>query len=451
MKKTSSIFIGIALCIVGVASMAPRDANAAERQPNVRTERTPAMREFVFKRLSRARDLAEKGEIEQAIKLLDDMRGQGRTNSYETAMLWNLYAYLYYSQENYGKAIEAYRNVVNTDGIPQSLHTSTLYSLAQLHIAQGDYDKALVPLQQWFEATEKPGARAWVFLSQVHLQVGNLDKASSAIRAALDQAHKQAETPEEQWLQLARAIYYQQRNFERLRDVLASLALSYPKREYWIQLGAVFAELGQEKRQIASLEAAYEQGWFEKESDYVSLAQLLLGNEVPFKAARILEEGIEKKLVERNTGNLRLLADAYTMAREYKEAVDTLNVAAANADDGELYLRLAQVQLDRTNWEAAASAAVAALQKGGLDRPDVAHIIRGLAAFNLRNYDTAIAAFRRAGKFEASRETAQQWLEHVEREQSRQRQLEAMLERQPQSSQRGDELARTANELTIGS
>lgn len=450
MNRTYSILIGIALAITGTFAAMPQQAEAAERQPNVRTERTPAMREFVFKRLSRARDLAEEGQVDKAISSLDDLRAQGSTNFYETAMMWNLYAYLYYTQEDYGKAIEAYRNVVNTDGIPQSLYTNTLYSLAQLHIAQGDFQAALQPLQQWFDATAEPGSRAWVFLSQVHLQLGNLDKASNAIRTALDLAQQQGMTPDEQWLLLARAIHYQQRDYERLRDVLASLALSYPKREYWVQLGAVFGELGDEKRQIAALEAAYEQGLFEKEGDYVSLAQLLLSNEVPFKAARILEEGIEKDVVEQDAGNLRLLADAYTMAKEYEDAIATLNAAAKLADDGELYLRLAQVELDRTSWEAAATAAERALEKGGIERPDVAHIIRGLAAFNLKNFDTASQAFNAAKKYDDSADTAQQWLDYVERERNRQKQLEAMLEQQP-TSKRSSELTRSADELTIGS
>ena len=451
MNRTGSIFIGIALVLAGTFVMVPQQVEAAERQPNVRTERTPAMREFVFKRLSHARDLVEEGQVGKAISSLDDLRAQGSTNFYETAMIWNLYAYLYYSQENYPKAIEAYRNVINTDGIPQSLYTNTLYSLAQLHIAEGDFEAALQPLQKWFDATEEPGARAWVFLAQVHLQIGNLDKASSAIRSALDLAQRQGVTPDEQWLLLARAIHYQQRDYERLRDVLASLALSWPKREYWIQLGAVFGELGDEKRQIAALEAAYEQGVFEKQSDYVSLAQLLLSNEVPFKAARILEEGIEKGIVAEDASNLRLLADAYTMAREYEEAIETLNAAAGISEDGELYLRLAQVQMDRTDWKAAAKAADRALEKGGLARPDVAHIILGLSAFNLKQYERAVESFSAAKEFDGSRDTAQQWLDHVERERNRRKQLDAMLQESPKGSARTEELNRTVNSLAIGS
>lgn len=428
---------------------------AAERQPNMRTERTPAMREFVYKRFSRVRELADKNELAQAIASLDELRKQGSTTPYETAMMWNLYAYLHYSNDDYASATRAYEKVIAQEGIPQSLFMNTLYSLAQLQIAEGNYQAALQPLQQWFDATEEPGSRAWVFLAQVQLQLDNLDAAGRAIRTALDKASAQGVAPEEQWYLLARAIHYQQQDYERLRDVLASLALTYPKREYWVQLAAVFGELGEEKRQIATLESAYEQGFFEKESDYVTLAQLLLGNEVPYKAARIIENGLEKNIVKRDASNLRLLADAWTMAKELDAAVVALNEAAPLADDGELYLRLSQVELDRTRWQEASTAAGRALAKGGLGRPYVAHIIRGLAAFNQKQYDASREAFGNAASFEEGRETAGQWLQYVEREQDRQRQLEAMLDRQSgdSSDQSGNasELTRLANELTIGS
>lgn len=445
------LFLGLAL-LPTVMSISL--VEAAQRQPNMRTERTPAMREFVYKRFSHVRELADQGELAQAISSLDELRKQGSTTSYEAAMMWNLYAYLHYTGDDYASAIQAYEKVIAQENIPQSLHASTLYSLAQLQIAEGNYQAALNPLQQWFDVTEEPGPRAWVFLAQVQLQLDDLEAAGHAIRTALDKASLQGVAPEEQWYLLARAIHYQQQDYERLRDVLASLALTYPKREYWVQLAAVFGELGEEKRQIAALESAHEQGFFEKENDYVTLAQLLLGNDVPFKAARIIENGLEKDIVKRDASNLRLLADAWTMARELDAAVVVLNEAAPMADNGELYLRLSQVELDRTRWQEASLAANKALAKGGLGRPYLAHIIRGLAAFNRKQYGAAREAFGDAATFEEGRETARQWLQYVEREQDRQQRLEAMTDQSRTSSgESGNatELTRLADELTIGS
>jgi len=54
-----------------------------------------------------------------------------------------MFAYVYFNQEDYKKAIGAYKNVVATKNIPESLEQTTLYSLAKLYLIQEDYKNAL--------------------------------------------------------------------------------------------------------------------------------------------------------------------------------------------------------------------------------------------------------------------------------------------------------------------
>ena len=61
----------------------------------------------------------------------------------------------------------------------------------------------------------------------------------------------------------------------------------YPKKRYWTQLSGVYGELKEEKKQLSSLEAAHDQRLLDKETEYVSLYQLLMRAEAPLKAAAL--------------------------------------------------------------------------------------------------------------------------------------------------------------------
>ena len=62
-----------------------------------------------------------------------------------------------------------------------------------------------------------------------------------------------------------------------------------------------------------------------------------------------------------------------------------------------------------------------ALQKGGLNdrKTGEAYLLRGMAWFNLGDYDRAGADWSRAGRHEKSREAARQWMNHLQEEQRR--------------------------------
>lgn len=416
------LFAGPAL-VGGGAVVTAGGAYAAESDGKDNVRRTPSMRQNVFDKLERARDKADQGEYEKAQKILDSLLNGSGLNSYERAMAWNLKAYVYYGRDQYSQTARAYRKVLEQDNLPRSLEQNTLYSLTKLYLVQEQYKKALPIINRWFSLVENPGAEAWILKGQIHYQMGDYQKALEPIRKAIALGEKSEGKPAENWYLLARAVYYQLNDYEGLRDVLSALVRYYPKRQYWIQLAAVYGELGQSKKQVAALETAYEQGLFEKESDYTMLARQFLNQDVPYKAARVLKQGLEKKVVEANAENLRLLADAWIMAKEDAKAVAAMERAAAKADTGEMHLRLAQIQLGRGGYAKALEAAKRALEKGGLDRPDRALVVKGLALFNLDKLDAARVAFREARSYEKSRETAKQWLSYIEREAKRKKQL----------------------------
>ena len=86
------------------------------------------------------------------------------------------------------------------------------------------------------------------------------------------------------------------------------------------------------------------------------------------------------------------------------------------AEDGELYMRLAQSHINLENWSAAAEAARQGIRFGGLKRPDQAQIMLGMALFNQKRLEQARTAFQAAARDQRSARAAGQWINYVDSE-----------------------------------
>jgi tetratricopeptide (TPR) repeat protein len=190
-----------------------------------------------------------------------------------------------------------------------------------------------------------------------------------------------------------------------------------------VQLSAVYGELKDEQRQLAAMETAYRAGWIATERELLNMAYLYLGGDMPWKAARVLEKGIEAGQIEASAKNLELVGIALRQARENRRAIVWLERAAALAGDAEMWARLASLQLDEDASEQAVEAARKALAMGGGRRPDNTQVVLGMALYNLGRYDEARAAFTEAGRDPRSEQVATQWLHFLQTEIARAAQL----------------------------
>jgi tetratricopeptide (TPR) repeat protein len=111
-----------------------------------------------------------------------------------------------------------------------------------------------------------------------------------------------------------------------------------------------------------------------------------------------------------------MLSNSWIAAREYEAAVDPLERAASLSDDGELYVRLAQVHVQRENWDGATGALRKALEKGHLDQTGDAHLLMGIALYSDKKTSEARRWFASASDFESSAKEARVWLGHIDQE-----------------------------------
>ena len=209
---------------------------------------------------------------------------------------------------------------------------------------------------------------------------------------------------------------FEQKDYESMIGVVKELIAYYPKDTYVLTLAGIYSELGDTKKQLALTEVLYEKGYLNTASHVVNLANLYLLHGVPYKAAVVLEREMGEEIVDANERNLRLLSQAWYQAREDEKAIPPLERAAKMSKDGELYVRLAQANINLEHWSEAAEAVREGLRLGGLKRTDQANIMLGMALFNQKRLEQARRAFQAAQNDNRSRRAAQQWIAYVDSE-----------------------------------
>ncbi len=402
-------------------------AVAAEKaKSQEKTRRTPALRNKVYEKLATAQEYAEAKEWAKAKKVLESMisaGGKKALNSYELANVYNLYAFIYYSAEDYGNALKSYEQVVAQPDIPLAMEINTKYTIAQLYFVQEDWNKGIAALLIWFEVTEIPPASAYVMLAQGYYQVKDYKRALVNVEKAISMYKEKDKLPKEQWYNLARFLYFDNDDTDNAVRVLEELLKYYPKKQYWVQLSHMYGEQKREKQQLAAMDTAYVQGMLDKGTEQITMAYLYLNAEVPYRAAVVMDKGIKDKSIEPKSKNYELMGNAWRQAQEIKKAIPAMELAAAKSDSGELYARLGNVYLDGDQFKKSITAINKGLSRGGVRRPDTARLVLGMAYFNDKQYSNARKAFSAARKDKRSEKYASQWIKYLNSEVDRQKKL----------------------------
>jgi Tetratricopeptide repeat len=406
-----------------------QDDQSQSQASQQETRKTPAMRERVYSRLSQAQTCAEMDDYACAQKLLEEVRAMTDLNSYEKAQMWNFYAYIAFNQDNFPQAISAYENVLKQEDLPLGLETTTTYTLCQLYFQQEQYDKSLELLNHWFMVAENPGPEAYVLQAQIYYQLQRYRDGIKPVETAIELAQQQGKEVQENWYRLLNVFYYELEDYPNVVKVLRTMIQKWPKREYIVQLAGMFGEQDKDVEQLSMFEVAYEAGWLTRGTELVNYAQMLLQADIPYKAATVLQKGLDSGAIESTDSNWRLLAQSWQLAQDDNKAIPALTRAASLASDGTLDVLLAQSYQNVSKWQNCADAARKGIDKGGLRREDQANMILGGCLFELKQYEQARNAFRAASSDQRSRAGAENWLKYIEAEQDRERQLAQAMRR----------------------
>jgi tetratricopeptide (TPR) repeat protein len=315
--------------------------------------------------------------------------------------------------DQFAPALKLYEQIVEMDVLPNKPHFDAMFQIGQLYYMRERYDDALRWVGRWMEESGEVKVEAYELKASIFAQKEDHRQAIENI----DQAISLSDKPKETWYQLKLAMHYELKEYANCGEVLGVLVRGWPaKKQYWTQLSSINVTLKRDADALAVMALAHRQGLLDKETDYIQLFSLYGYMEVPLKAAKVLEEGIEKGIVEPTKKHYESLGNAWYASRELDKAVVALSKAGEKSLDGKIHMQVAYILVDKEDWDAAKVELNAALQKGGLKDTQVGNllVLLGMSELNTGNSTAARKAFQDARQYPKVRASAQQWLNHLD-------------------------------------
>lgn len=326
---------------------------------------------------------------------------------YERSRVEQILATIDHSQDKYASARNHLNAAITAGGLNEVEISQTKYQIAQLFLAEEKWKEGAAALEEWFKTATNPNSAAYYLLAVAYYQQEQFDRALPAAQKAVDLAEK----PQESWIQLVLALHLQKEHWKEAVPLLTRLINIAPdKKTYWQQLSSVYGQMEQYPKALATMQLAYNAGLVDNDSDVRRLADLLLFNEVPYRCATVIDEAMAKKIVKVDSKLYEKQANCWIAAREYEKSIEPLSAAAKASDNGNLWVRLGEVQVQRSNWSGAAEALGKGINKGGLKDTGNAQLMLGIALFNQKKMTEAENWFKKAKSSEKSRKTAEGYL-----------------------------------------
>ena len=416
-----TVICAILISSTAFAQRTKRDEQAERDQQ--KTRQAQAVSKEVYEQIEKAQVFIDEDDNTGALRVLNRLYNPDKLTEYEQVNVLNYLGYVYYNMDDITQAMDAYSKLLLIPSLEPQTAKSTTYTMAQLNMMEERYSRALDLLNRWFLLETNPAPEPFILKAQVFYQLNRYADMVEPIQNAMQVARKRELPMKEDWYVLLNFAYFSQEDYVQVRDIQKILLENWPKKQYWFSLAGAFTELGEDQNLVASYDAAYTQGMLEKESEFVTMAQLFLQREVPYKAATLLQDRMADGTIKKNEKNYRLLSQAWQLSQEDKRAIPALIEAARLSDEGELDVRLGNAYLNLSEYNDCVSSVRTGIRKGGLRNPENASISLGMCLYNLRQYADSKKAFRSAAKVEKSRRMSNQWIRVIEAEVERNRQI----------------------------
>ena len=398
MRLHNMLKLGFLMAVMSVAMLPLTYVNAGEEQrapPAARTSGTlgPAVLRAIseIQEMLQPDDEEEEPDYAGAKIELDELRERrfDRMNDFEKSTLLSFYTNYYLNTEDYVGAIGIFEEMLLIETLRADQRLRTHRSLGQLYASEEEWQGSIENYQQWRNLSEFEDEVVFRGLSYGHYQQEEFEEAKPYWIDRLELMLAEGEALERDDYAYLNGLYFTLEDFASALDLTKTMIVLFDNRSDWQNLSAIYSSLEEDDRGVQALNLFYLKGMMENDTRYINLAQSLAGIEVPYTGSKILAEGMDKEIVERDEENLTRLTQMHLMASEYEDALVPAMAAAEADETGDGYDTLGYIHYVLHDYESAAEAFQSAIDKGELsDRSDTLMFL-SRAYLELRNFDAA--------------------------------------------------------------
>lgn len=369
------------------------------------------------KSLNEGLQAANSGDTATALKDLQPIADSG-SNAYAKALAMLGLAQVKYRGGDTKGAIALQKQAIDSNALDNDSYFQGLEALAQMYIADEDYGDALTTLDSW---SNQSGAQS----ADIDALKGNayyrLQKYPEAV-AAIQKAKSLSDKPQPSWDQIEMASYFAMDKYDDAAKLAEAALAKDPNNSTLLQnVIAIYINAHQDQKALALLERARSNGQIKDETGYMNMAKMYdnLGQNSSdpkanaLKAVAVLNEGMDKGIVQPGFDSYKLLGDSYAIAGDYKNAAAAYGKASPDAKTGQVDFLRGQMLENLDRHKEARDALKQAIAKGGFKRVGAAYLTLGNAELALKDKTAAIAAYKQAEQDPETRSDARRTLKQL--------------------------------------
>ena len=426
-KITVSVLLFSLICPFGLSSLVLAGEDEQRAPPEARTSGTlsqQVMRAITeIQELMSPEDPEDEPNFAEAKIQLDELRERRyeRMNDFEKSTLLSFYTNYYLGMEDYVGAIGIFEETLTIEELRVDVRLRTLRSLGQLYAAEENWNKSIENYQAWREISEVEDVVVFKGLSYAFYQQELYSEALPFWLDYMNLSLVEGDVLDRDDYAYLNGIYFVLEDFENALELTKTMIVKFNDETDWLNLNAVYASLDMEDRRVQSLNLAYLNGVIEDEARYLNLGQSLAGMDIPLTGSKIIEEGLQANIIEVNEDNLQIASQMYLIASDYSNALPHALELAEISDSGDAWDSVGYIHYVMANYDDAAEAFRAAVDKGNLSERSDTLIFLARALLELDDFDGARSAARQAADAGDAddRQSANQYLTFIESTQQR--------------------------------
>jgi hypothetical protein len=351
----------------------------------------------------------EPAEARAAIADLD----LAKLSPYERSRVEQILFDIAYREVRYADAEQHLKNAIDAGGLGVQDASQVRYQAVQVLMVQERWREGAAALEEWFATAVAPNAAAHYLLAVAYYQLEDFARALPPAQRAVDLMNE----PQEGWIGLLLALRLRNEEYRDAVPLLQKLVAIAPgKKTYWMQLSSVYGQLEDYAGALATLQGAYGIGLLTEDAEIRRLADLLLFQQSPHRAAQVLESAIANETVTLDDELYEKLANCWLAAREPHKAIAPLTLAAESSATGDLFVRLGETNLELRDWPAAQQAIERGFGKGRLADLPKAQVLLGIALYSQGRLAEAKGWFQQAESAASHQGMAGRYLELIDSE-----------------------------------
>lgn len=338
-----------------------------------------------------------------------DSAGDSASEQWARALYLQMAASAAHRLDEPGRAADLLYQARAIDAAPLANRLEWLSQEARLRVQAQQFEQAARLFDRWQGQASLAAADLWLG-ARIHARLAQWDQAVRWVTLA----REMTDDPDASQLSLATTVYQRTGRLSEATEVVeAQLVENTRDPARWRQAVALYQRLDEPGRAAALWEAGYRRGVLEGEAALLTRVRLHIDGGTPARAGEILKAAFDEGRLVESDEHLRLLARAWTEARDRDRALRAWQQLAERTDRARDWYRLGELAYGWGDWEKAQGGLGRALERGSAP-PGKLLLMQGIAAFELERPAQARAAFRQAEGYSDSAEQAQQWLAALE-------------------------------------